>query len=523
MMIFPVFLIALVLSCSYVVADNNLYLSPTAGQVNDFVRFSDINNNTMFKLDSGLNLVVNPLAIYQHGIRLGNGTNHGVNTMIESDRQYTGTQNAHAFGDYNIFFPSVGGNAADSFDSQLSDNGVNAIDHLRAYQSRLIHNAAGTLGEMSGFGVFSNTQNGGLVTNVKEFGGVDSVGTGTITNQYGFYMPSLLKGLNNWAFFSNLGKVHIGDNTDISGTLTVNNQTTVAGLHVAITGEQTTNYTPSTKDDVIVMNVTSGNKKVNLPTAVGASGKIYTIKMVGLTAGNIVQVLPLAGQTINGFSKGYNMTHADEIMVVQSNNTAWNKISNSDTSSSNYYQNRGTTRWVDGVVASGGTTTSLLFASQIYAIPFVVPATEQFDREAIEVSTAANPTTNDCRVAIYTDNGNTYPDQLVPNSDSGTNNNIQAVRIYNFSSPITLSAGLYWKALACNTAATTMPTLRAQSTGLLPIIGYTRAGGLSQESVLYLKTGYTYGPMLQTFPAGGVATVVNTFAPPLIFLEMNKG
>jgi len=80
---------------------------------------------------------------------------------------------------------------------------------------------------------------------------------------------------------------------------------------------QTANYAILATDWVITMSASGGARTVTLPTAVGRSGKTYTIKKID-SSGNTVQLLTTAAQTIDGFASGalYLYAQYDSIKVV---------------------------------------------------------------------------------------------------------------------------------------------------------------------------------------------------------------
>jgi hypothetical protein len=218
------------------------------------------------------NLTTIPIMRQSHGMIVGNGTLHAVNGMVEIDRTLSGLNgNMHGYSDFSIFFPNGGGSGGDSYDSNLSTNGAGPFDHIRSYQSRLIHSGSGTLGEESAFGVFSLAANtgAGTVTNVKEFGGVNPSGAATKTNVYGFFMPDLTNGTNNWAIFTGKGKAHFGDRVDISGNLTVSNilDRSTDGIHAtiikSINAINTTAILPASSSTLAGVNITNSWSGVN--------------------------------------------------------------------------------------------------------------------------------------------------------------------------------------------------------------------------------------------------------------------
>lgn len=478
-----------------------------------------LNQNNTF---TGSDIFI-PIVRFDHGLIAGNNTGSEVNPMIEVARSYSGTGNAHAYSDTSQYNAASNGLAYDSYDAVSSIVGTHNLDHVRGFQCKMTQSGSGTIGELSCFGVFSLTDNANTTTNIKEFGGVDATGSAPVTNQYGFYMPDLTHGTNNWAIFTNKGKAHFGDNVDMAKTLVVSNQTTVAGLHVAITGEKKTNFTPALWQDTIIANASSTQITITLPQSnATSSGKIFFIKDVGFSTGNVVQVLTTGGQTIDGFT-GLNMTHNGDTLIVQSNGTGWNRLNMYVPSQGDFPIKGSTTRWVSSADTAFGTTTSADLASRQYAIPWVVHNNIQIDKIAIEASTAANPTSTTCRLGIYTDNGNGYPLNLVSGSDTATNIMTQNMRVYNFSSPITLHAGLYWKSVSCGTAATSQPSFRAEGQGSVPaVLGWSSAGGVSQVGNMYIAT-VTYGALPSTFPAGAAINVANTLAAFQILVEISKG
>lgn len=300
----------------------------------------------------------------------------------------------------------------------------------------------------------------------------------------------------------------------------------INGLSIARTVEKTTDYSITKLDDTVIMNVTAGTLSATLPTSNSTiAGKLILIKMVGFSAGNVVQVKPASGQTINGFTQ-YNMTHTDETFIVQSNGTSWKKLSvtNADSGS---YQVRGSTRLWGGCVAICSMSGILLdVSSTIYAAGVIVSSPIQIDKLAVDVQAAANPISTNCRGAIYYDNGNRYPSSIVPGSDSGQITTNVKMHFWNYSTPITLQEGIYWKAISCATAGTTQPTFRANSggTGQPSLLGVTNnAAANGQDGGMYRATGITYGAMPTTFPAGASVIATNTLSPLFMFFEITKG
>ncbi len=86
---------------------------------------------------------------------------------------------------------------------------------------------------------------------------------------------------------------------------------------------QTANYTVLTTDDVITMSATGGARTVTLPTAVGLSGRKFTIKKIDATS-NAAQLLTTSGQTIDRYASGaLYLSYQDSSITVVSDNANW--------------------------------------------------------------------------------------------------------------------------------------------------------------------------------------------------------
>lgn len=85
-----------------------------------------------------------------------------------------------------------------------------------------------------------------------------------------------------------------------------------------------TPYLATAADEIITMNV-AGASVVNLPTAVGITGKVYTIKRLSAAGPNAVAVTPNGGETIDGVSP-VNLNAVNQSVTIISNGTNWLKI-----------------------------------------------------------------------------------------------------------------------------------------------------------------------------------------------------
>jgi hypothetical protein len=78
---------------------------------------------------------------------------------------------------------------------------------------------------------------------------------------------------------------------------------------------KTTTYTAALSDDLILGNATGGAFSVTLPTAVGCSGKRYTVKKTD-SSGNAVTVATTSSQTIDGVTTKALGTQYQSVAVV---------------------------------------------------------------------------------------------------------------------------------------------------------------------------------------------------------------
>lgn len=111
----------------------------------------------------------------------------------------------------------------------------------------------------------------------------------------------------------------LGGTTSTVGNLTLQN-VTIQGQVQAYTAVSSL-YTASIIDNVIAANASTGSFSVTLPTAVGITGKIYTVKKVDSSA-NTVTVATTSAQTIDGQSNEVLSFQYDGI-TVQSNGANW--------------------------------------------------------------------------------------------------------------------------------------------------------------------------------------------------------
>lgn len=264
-------------------------------------------------------------------------------------------------------------------------------------------------------------------------------------------------------------------------------------------------YTASSTDDTIYVDDSGGSVTVNLPSAVGLDGKIFTIKKTSSSL-NTVTIAGTSGQTIDGASS-ITLNNAQEKITVQSNNANWSILTprGDDVDS---FRIRGSTanRYFSSAVSPysdtvGGTPSATLLS----AYPFIVSKTINVDRIGLAVSTLLAGST--CRVGIYADSGNTAPSTLVSGSDAGTLNTASTGLKTNTISVTLQANNLYWLAYECSTAATLK--LMYIPLGYQPnILGLVPTGASVASGTGYTATN-TYGALPASFPSAG-RTIIST-------------
>ena len=110
----------------------------------------------------------------------------------------------------------------------------------------------------------------------------------------------------------------------------VNNSTPGSGLHVnssfaTAIAAKSSDYTLTGADHTILIDCSSGNVTLTLPTAVGCAGRIYMIKRIDDTA-NAANINSNGSEEIEGSTNSASVTAMGSI-VIQSDNSGWWKIS----------------------------------------------------------------------------------------------------------------------------------------------------------------------------------------------------
>lgn len=114
-----------------------------------------------------------------------------------------------------------------------------------------------------------------------------------------------------------LNSTPIGNSSPSTGVFTT---MSTSGLYATI-ATKTSAYTLTTTDFTVLGNASTGAFTLTLPTAVNASGQIYTLKKVDSSA-NAVTISTTSSQTIDGLSS-YALSYQYQGLQVQSTNSNW--------------------------------------------------------------------------------------------------------------------------------------------------------------------------------------------------------
>lgn len=114
-----------------------------------------------------------------------------------------------------------------------------------------------------------------------------------------------------------LNSTPIGNSSPSTGVFTT---MSTSGLYATIV-TKTSAYTLTTTDFTVLGNASTGAFTLTLPTAVNASGQIYTLKKVDSSA-NAVTISTTSSQTIDGLSS-YALSYQYQGLQVQSTNSNW--------------------------------------------------------------------------------------------------------------------------------------------------------------------------------------------------------
>ena len=148
----------------------------------------------------------------------GDGTFTRTNPNIVVDGSHSTAANGRSFLSQKSI-DATGTIAYADFDASSATTGTNNYDHMVGLETRQTHGSSGTLDRMQGVATIF-VQNGGVMSSAQHLRINDPTGSGTITDQYGLYVPDKLsKATTNYAIWTADQNVHrLGGNTEVIGS-----------------------------------------------------------------------------------------------------------------------------------------------------------------------------------------------------------------------------------------------------------------------------------------------------------------
>jgi len=285
-------------------------------------------------------------------------------------------------------------------------------------------------------------------------------------------------------------------------------------LGLAVGGVSKTNdYTASSINDLILVDATSRIVTITMPSASVNVGKIYTVVK---TDNSLNKVIMKGGgtDTIGGNATKGIFNQYDAYTIFSDGGTDW-KIKSHPSDAYSSFWVRGTTanRWYSNAWAQQSFSSGAMTANSLRAYPIVFAKTMTIDQIGMNVT--GSPA-GGCHVGIYSQNGTSYPANLVSGSDVTLDTSTVGAKLVAFGSPITLfEDNLYFLTYLCQNAITASITNVATSPNILgmssTLLQNTQATGFS--------TGQTYGALPSTYGSSGIYLSNNS--PPLIVFRIS--
>ena len=238
----------------------------------------------------------NPLAPLHVG---DNNQSNSIDSVILISRKVNDNVigNGHAFSD-SSYITRGGDIAYASYDVRAIFSGSNNYNHYAGIQIAPVYNSTGRLSILYGLVSIPEVENGTLYNLYHLYASDQNVTGGTITSQYGLYIPEMTKASNNWGIYTKGftqsylgGSLYVGAE-DTNGFLQIGNQNadgTEAKLYMRGRSTGGTNLAVDLHLYSGLLEMTSQNisaglimiNTVNGDISVGSSGTYYKTYVKG--------------------------------------------------------------------------------------------------------------------------------------------------------------------------------------------------------------------------------------------------
>ena len=250
---------------------------------------------------------------------------------------------------------------------------------------------------------------------------------------------------------------------------------------------KTGNYSPNQYDTVINVNATQGGFKtytnpaiVTLPDAASFRNLTLTVKKVDYGLGPVM-IKASGSDKIDVNFSNFNLTGSGDFITLQSNKTGWQILSYVPKSILND-RVKGTSenlRVTSAILAFTPTTGTAVPTTGIFLSPIQFANNVRIDTIGIIVQTGI--AASSCDLAIYRDNGTSYPSMQVTGSFKNVATTTStSIASGTYSPPLNLQFGKYWLAIECGGGAGV--TANAFGLANLPSLGVTTSTGAGVAS-----------------------------------------
>jgi hypothetical protein len=228
----------------------------------------------------------------------------------------------------NLYNPTKDDNTTNQTLSKILFGGASAVN-LRTMMGGDTHtaltaNANYANVEIASSPVTTGTSgtNAWLVQNeINSFGTIN--GTAPVTNTAMLKIENAASaGTNNYSIYAGTGTYHL-DGLTVSQIVATDANKNLISIPYGSNAfsAKTTTYSATSSDQILTGDATSAAFTITVPTAVGITGKSYTVKKID-SSGNAVTVATTSSQTIDG-STTYSLASQYKYVTLVSNGSNW--------------------------------------------------------------------------------------------------------------------------------------------------------------------------------------------------------